>query len=306
MQYISPFTILGINGSQSIDKQSVTLTKKKFLAEAELSSSQTVFINGKEMTKNDILNLFDKWSSVSDFEFHIKVAKEKALLDFLESKIYTPKSERFKSDYSHLYQDDDFVEKISPYFAEAYSNAFKNFWKSGTGYELRKFFDEKPDLMMPEDEELANNKICAILTKEENQIEQLSERAENKRIISREQFLPYCNNNNIALLNALPEDEFGWLRDNITFALYNLSASLWNNDAPYDGQDIINALLRINCSERLKDAIEERSATFERLLNEHNASQAAASVDNSSNGFESLWTALRIIFVLIIMARACN
>jgi hypothetical protein len=65
VRYISPIRHLEIDTSQvdasgNLPKSVLNLTKKRLLAEIDLSPTQTIWIGQTEMTKNDVLKWFEQ------------------------------------------------------------------------------------------------------------------------------------------------------------------------------------------------------------------------------------------------------
>jgi hypothetical protein len=75
MYYISPFHSLGISDFDITDKTSLNLVKKKFLAEIELSPTNTIIKGHQELTKDAVLKTFDNLSQMGNWEAHRAIAK---------------------------------------------------------------------------------------------------------------------------------------------------------------------------------------------------------------------------------------
>lgn len=109
-QYLSP---LGLIGTDIPDRRALQLARKKMLAELELSGETTIMVNGRELSKNDIIVYFEELQAEEDFDLHTAIARDPVLLGFLEHNIIPPDA-RFLDE--PLYQDAAFIDKISPYF----------------------------------------------------------------------------------------------------------------------------------------------------------------------------------------------
>lgn len=118
MQYISPFSILGIDIEEIIQKPdsiNISFLRKKLLAEFELNNSITIKTPAGELSKNDVLVVLDQLQNADIFNFHIQITKDPILLDFLQ---YGALEGVFIK--NQLYNDADFLKFISPYFAHSY------------------------------------------------------------------------------------------------------------------------------------------------------------------------------------------
>lgn len=120
MQYISPFSLLGINVeevSQKADSINISFLRKKMLAEFELSQSVTIKTPAGELSKNDVLVVLDQLQNPQILKFHLEIAKDNVLLDFLQ---YNALEDTFLK--KPLYSQKDFIDFVTPYFAHAYSS----------------------------------------------------------------------------------------------------------------------------------------------------------------------------------------
>ncbi len=122
MQYISPFQELGIEADGNFDKSTLNLAKKRLLAELDLSEKPTILRGSLELTKNDIIQQFDKLAALKNWDFHRLIAADKALLDFLQHKYwkYWIINNGLKAEPQ--YNDKAFVEFVSPYFLISYKS----------------------------------------------------------------------------------------------------------------------------------------------------------------------------------------
>ncbi len=57
------------------------------LAELELNDGNSILVNGKEVSKNDIIRFFDDLQQSTDLSYHVAVYRDKVLLKFLEYSI---------------------------------------------------------------------------------------------------------------------------------------------------------------------------------------------------------------------------
>ncbi len=299
-QYISPFKTIGLDASQSIDKQAIALMKKKYLAEVELSPSQTIKIGDAEMTKNDVLNLFEKWNKIEDWDFHVAIANDVALLDFLTLSTYENTSKRFQGDYASLINKDGFVFKMGPFFSKSYSESVVLLLRYWDYKGMKQFFDEAPLGMMSYlEHRQANYSIQQYLSRMQSKIEFLSESVKQGKQLTISDFSSYCEPRFIKTLNELPEDDFEDEVNNMAIVLYNLSAALWNSNQRESAKVIVNHIFSLNCSDEMEQSIRTRKRDFGQV-------QIGTVDSEPSSAWNTFIIIVRILFFIMIFARACN
>jgi hypothetical protein len=102
--------------------------RRQRLAELEISGETGLVIQGKEYMKDDIIKLFDSMLTDEFFAYHFQVKQDAALLQFLETGVYT-RRHPFSTD---MYRDESFAEWIQPYFARAFAVLLKNVIENNT------------------------------------------------------------------------------------------------------------------------------------------------------------------------------
>lgn len=120
MSYLSPFQLLDLQlGPEGLSAQDLRRAKKRLLAELELSPGQQLQLGGKKLSKDELLRLFDQLENPKERDFHQRIYRHKALLQFLEY-----------GQLSYLKDQDTFLKKqenaqlaafVAPFFAEQYS-----------------------------------------------------------------------------------------------------------------------------------------------------------------------------------------
>ena len=118
MQYVSPLSFLPTDGAYG--PKELTLAKRKLMAEFELTGSTTIPIGGKELSRNDVIKLFDQLQNSGDIEFHVLVASDPVLLQFLEKQEINPGSVITITDEQFT---PEFITWISPYFSWSFRKA---------------------------------------------------------------------------------------------------------------------------------------------------------------------------------------
>jgi hypothetical protein len=175
MQYISPFEELGIEIDGNLDKNDLNLAKKRLLAELDLSASPTILRGSVEMTKNDIINQFDKLAGVKNWDFHRLVAVDKALLGFIKNKEWDEQKQLLKEP---KYDSAAFIEFISPYFSESYKSLIIKHLSGRSPKNLSAVLDITPRLLTDSDHDEAWFSVEMFL---DGWKENLNEIAENIR-----------------------------------------------------------------------------------------------------------------------------
>jgi len=120
MQYFSPLSILNFEGLSEITPKDLRLAKHKMMAEFELNGTSTIQAGGKELTRNDVLKIFDLLEQTTDLSFHVIVASDPVLLHFLERHELQPGKQFGLIDEKI---SPEFIEWISPYFRDAFNQA---------------------------------------------------------------------------------------------------------------------------------------------------------------------------------------
>ena len=261
-QYVSPFSILGIDASQSADKQSVTLAKKKLLAEIELSSSQTIFISGKEMTKNDLLNLFDGLEKSEEAKFHKMIADVPELLAFLEQKqgfILSDFSKKLSANYYEL----NFVSFVSPYFSSAYYCFLLKNIAAQNLENVKLLSNNFPLLMNYADKNQASLFIQNIFQNNLLLINNLKLKSYLHQKEAFDDFDFKQNNFLIDCLNVLKFEEIEEFRTNYGRKLFNFFVNLWNiKEYYYFADEILKMVERLDVDESLSSHIQKTKETI--------------------------------------------
>lgn len=90
--YRSPIRLVDHLGLADINPSTLKQERKRILLEIQLSPTQTIVIDGKEHTKNDVLSNFQELEAIDHLELHYKIAQNTYLLNFLENQQLPPSS----------------------------------------------------------------------------------------------------------------------------------------------------------------------------------------------------------------------
>ncbi len=280
MQYISPLTFLPAGTLASFNSRELKLAKNKMLAEFELTGSTSIQIGGKEMTRNDVLKMFDQLGQAGDLEYHALVVTDPILLHFLENQEIQP-GEKFS--LSDVQTTPEFIEWISPFFSWAFKKAT-----------LRIFRDVKPE----EFETLVINP--AYMTEKdaweawsgvENYLQMVlsSFRDINKsKYQSSLDVAKYAGYNFIWLLCNLPEDRFFQLINAYAYEVMQLAIKQFNNNKRDSAFELMGYARSLHVSEEvMKD-----------LLNKEEEMQNIMKKSRKSETNNNFWWIVRIILLI--------
>lgn len=259
MQYISPLRYVELSAADTIDRKDLLLAKKKMLAELELNDGRGIEINGKDVSKNDIVRFFDDLQQSADLSYHFEVYKDKALLDFLEHNALGRQS-RFAS--NPVYADESFITWISPYYAHSFStlaiqclsSLMDDTWSALLSNPLM-MNSYHTETVWEDMERKIRNDISKIEYAEESRVTRDS-MAEVGDI---------CGFKYVCMLGLLPETRFALVRDEMAFAMMQLCIKIFNHvDREWPIIIIQNAHV-LAVSEQMKNQIDGKRIEMETI-----------------------------------------
>ena len=286
MQYVSPFREIGIEIGTHLDKSGLNLAKKRLLAELELSDSPTILRGSVEMTKDDIINEFDKLAKLKNWDFHRLIAADKALLGFIQNKEWGDQKQLLKEP---KYSDAAFITFISPYFYESYNTLIINYLADSDIKNLVAVLNIKPSLLTENDQAIGWFSVEAFLEDWQDNLNEIVENMANGEGYSDEELELYSGKQFIECLNLLPPD-FKMFRDNYAESLYNLSGSSWNNEQYYRAVNILKNAQLLDIFEETQQMLAERRQLYKK--------------DGHQSGYGSIFRIIIFIFVMIKAAGA--
>jgi hypothetical protein len=288
MRYVSPFQELGIAADGNLDKSDLNLAKKRLLAELDLSSKSTILRGAVEMTKNDIINQFDKLNSIKNWDFHRLVLADKSLLEFVQNRKWEAKNHLLKEP---KYDNPEFVEFISPYFYESYKSLIiKNIAERNTN-NLKAILNITPRLLTEEDHDNVWFSVESFLNGWKDNLDEIAENVQNGRVYDDTALIPYHGKSFIECLNLLPDD-FVYFRDDYATSLFNLSANSWNKNKHYRAVYLVKNARLLDISDDTATMLDERIEWFEAELKRINNSDSVT--ENWSTS-----TIARVVFFCI-------
>lgn len=249
---IRTFQELGIS-TENLDPNQLRIERKRLLLEIQISDTQTTQLADKELSKNDVIQLFDELERVSHLDYHTAIFKHPVLLTLLED--YTVSLVSIKKEHKIFFDTqeewDQFIDFISPYLANAIDKLLSKVIRNVNFSDLdkiRPFFK----LMLPQDAFYAFRKFNNFCQTLENRLETLS----SKHV-------------------SFPVNESGFLRYPSFYDSVNEISKVYTNLADNVATDVINFTVnaerrvgrgkylvaisdqarRLNCSAQLKTII---------------------------------------------------
>ncbi|MDX2250169.1 MAG: hypothetical protein SF052_25525 [Bacteroidia bacterium] len=226
MQYINPFSLLNLDPakfSQGLDQAKLKREKKRLLAEFELHNTPTLEIHGKQVSKSDVLRVFDMLAIDSEFAHHLRVFQNPGLLAFLE-----------EASLDYFYSGDiallstlpaDFLGFIGPYFAEQYNRRLFHAFRQKDWEEMKVICTHPIGIPITFFANAYKDTYRHIHTRV-TEIEQLSQKiAEGEAPDGRVQEI--CDELLLTSINHLP-DYFATVRDKYGQALEVLALAVFN------------------------------------------------------------------------------
>lgn len=305
MRYVSPFALLGIDGtSQAVDRTVLQQTRKRLLAEFELAgNAATVTINGKEFTKSELLALLDGLQDAEILGFHQTIHGNAALLKFLLHD-QLPQGGNLGAAPGHA--DKKFIGFLSPYFQHSYEQVLDTAFRKRDIRQLRNL-NNMPLLVEPSAEEGCFRPVRRELQKIMSDIDTAVQGRWPYRFEPREVEL-MANTTLVQCIDELPA-RMQALRDDYASHLLDLALYVWNNC----NHDPV-ALRVVGQVENMKAGLEVKNrASVMRVKMRTPPVQPPPSFNYSPPKQESGMSAGRAIFIIVkiivllaIVGRACN
>lgn len=143
MQYINPFELLNIQTENlsDIDSSTIRRAKNNVIADIELSDSKIIDFRGFDLTKSDCIRVIDELDNNDKKEFHFFIFKNSSLNSFL-----TKGDSQFFNTYKveSIYKLPEFLDFISPYFADQYDKLLFSNYKKGNRKNLKDILSVTP------------------------------------------------------------------------------------------------------------------------------------------------------------------
>lgn len=307
MQYHSPFHYFPPDLQAEIlaSPQQIKLLRKRLLAEIELSSTQSIVKDGKELTKFEVIRLFDQLNDPDLVQIHGEIFQSRELLRFLENK-KLPKDFRFTE--NAILRRDKAIVFLSPYYKSVSIELLNQAYNKKEMHVFGRFFDAE-HLLTNEDMFEIYEQINRKFRSFENQLKHLENKIkEEEEKISEAEMNDLRLNRQIAILNTLP-DNFEQLREDIARHINNLGAALINKSYNQFAKDVFTTALTLTCSEHLRGYFSRNLATattnlnLENNLNKIRLTSSNRTTESSSSEGGGWHTILSIVLILIGLSR---
>lgn len=296
MQYLSPSSILGDSITTPIDKKALQLGRKKLLAELELSASDSLSINGIELTKGDIIDYFEALQGDHIIDYHNAIEQDKVLRTFLESHTI---EEGLCFNDDPLYDAPHFIQWISPYFFTAFVNATDLSFKTTDSGQFRTLLSNKK-LMTDYDLEQVWVSITKTLTNNIALLEYYRDKGEKGKFDdqtygSAAHLMSYGY---IMLIGELPEYRFGEVRNKYAFVMEQAAICTFNKRTNHriEAEAWVENAQRLATSPDLQHELTEKLKEMRRI---------SGSTEKKSNFWGIARFAWLLIFVLAKLV-TCN
>lgn len=281
MQYTSPLTILPEATVTGLGSRELKLAKNKLLAEFELTGSTTILAGGRQMTKNDVLRVFDQLEQTNDLAFHGLVAADPVLLHFLEYHEIEP-GDRFS--IPDALATPEFINWISPYFSWAFRKASLRMFREVKPAEFETLV-VNPFYMNSDDEWQAWAGVEQYLLLV---LENFTEIADAKYHASA-QVQKYAGYNFIWLLCNLPEQRFSSFVNKYAFEMMKLAIKEFNNKKRDSGFEIIGYAKSLKVNEETMHSLEAKEGEMHRVLQKNKKTETR----------NHTWYTIRIVLLIV-------
>lgn len=229
-------------------KRRLGLEKRKLLAEFELAGTPTIVVQGRELQRQDLTELFDELQNEALLALHLRIWQHKAFLEFLETG--HPGTEGEWLYPSGAESEANLHRFVSPLYAEALNRYLQRCIQGQDDprsllYELR-----ADDWLLPLHQEEAYRYPTRFYTEKKNELLGIRYRTEQKAQVVTTELRDWCTDQQIHVLNRLP-DRFDDLRYVLTELLNNLCVLYDRQQAKRHALAVIEraATIRVNDEE---------------------------------------------------------
>jgi hypothetical protein len=215
---IDPAILEGGNDPQAL-KRRLGLEKRKLLAEFELAGTATITLQGHELQRQDISELFDELQNAEKLALQLRLWQHKRFLRFLETGHADGSGEWLYPETDD--GDNALLRFVSPYYSEALDRYLQRCLQGREDtqpllYELRTEY-----WLLPAHQEPAYRYATRFFTEKKNELLGIRYRSEQKEAVQTSELSGWCSDRQIHVLNRLP-DRFDDLRYMLTELLNNL------------------------------------------------------------------------------------
>lgn len=290
MQYKSPVPLLRYAGIdiKNIHVAQLNKAQKELLTELDISENKSLLIEGDELTKDDIISIFDDVKDRQVLQFHQWIHDSPKLLKLIrdgevdvgKKGIFFDPSWRYHRDF------DAFKEFVSPYLAQPLAKAIDQ------AFRTRKL--KEAELIMAERylvSDLYFDETFGRLSRSLNTLAKEIKACEQGSTSLQRLHFEYIKRAFIDFLNALPE-QLSSDRKTIVTNLINLSVKVQRKE-PQFCYDLYLVLKKVKCDPETQEIITHNLEIF---ISHKNQKENA-----------SPWRFVGLaILLLSVLARACS
>lgn len=225
-QYLSPFHLLDNTSIEAMptDVSMFRRVKKEILTEFELQEVTTIDIGSQAFDKDALLKFFDQLEREKQLDLHLKVYKNKVLLDFLE----LGSLDFFKMPhyFEKLVADEVLFKFCLPYFIPRFNEIL---FDSARKMDIRmtRLLSKHSTMFSQKMENMAFQKTYRYFKGKSLDLEHSSNKILNSYVLDSE-LMNFLHPSLISIFNLLPSPFFDMLRDEYANRLENLAINLQN------------------------------------------------------------------------------
>jgi len=264
MKYMNPYEIATFIKFNNLDITTFKKFKRRLFAELELNDGK-VTVNGKALHQNEIYEIIDLIDRNKELLNIFKsLYDNKGLNEFLNGNI--DKDIKKLKNLLHL-EDIKTIQFITPFLVDTLSKMYKEAFLNN---EIKVLEIEPP----------LDESNCEVIYEP---IYQLLKNKEKELLELKKNFYDLDDVKNIIVnlktLNSLP-DYFNKIRNDIAYAIRNLSIDSWNDNENLDlAIDLINYALKFNVNNKTKDKFLSDKDDLENILQEQKIMEDIVEID---------------------------
>ena len=246
MEYFSPllvFTPLGIK-PDDFTADNLDRLEKRVLLEMGFNEKEPLYLDNRQLSKQDVLELFHSLREEGILEIHQQILADKALYQFLKSGVLPKHASTLQ------YADPRLQELISPYALHHLRKLIKQHFLQRAFLRCITVYNHS-DMLTHFDRNALHDNISSLLMTSFDELEHLKAAAFKP---FGEQHHYYFDQHFIVFLNTLPAD-FQFYRNRMALALNDLGAILHEDDITKAYQ-LYSALKHLKTNSSIREMME--------------------------------------------------
>ena len=266
MHYLSPASFLGDNFQLPLDARALQRERKRLLADLELTGGDTIELQGRHFTKNELIDYFEALQQGNIASWHLAITEDPVLLRFLQDTTIAPGA-TFKD--TAVYTDPAFIDWLSPYFRSAFTDAVTACFERGDAARMRAMLDNNL-LMTAEQQEQSWLFIAGILEKNIALFDHYHNRGQKTApaMMPITQISAFIGHGYVEVIRQLPDHRFGRLKDSYAFNMQHPAIAVFNRDLRNRPLTVIwlEEAISLAVSPNTKAVIRAKLAEFNQLM----------------------------------------